>query len=153
MYVLDFIFAVGSQTSPQHAHTELYDFSKSSWVAQRDYPFHSDVSSAPVVNFESSFLIFGGYDHISKQTDVIAQFKLTDRSWSNLGTLVSAKWAHNAIQVNETQFLVVGGFPDAHTEMCTHKNGAITCTTQEPNLSNEYRYYPELYPVEDNYCQ
>ena len=68
-----------------------------------------------------------------------------------MGQLIQGRYGHNAIVV-QGEILVVGGLPDAlKTERCIETDGQIRCNDQEPELTN-YRLYPELFAVPDNYC-
>ena len=133
----------------------MYDFDSNAWATQQDYPFHDEISAAPVVYFNSSFVIFAGYiagGNPNYDTNVIARFNLGNKSWSKVGTVLRARAAHNAIQINNSQFLVVGG-RDGNTEKCTFSDGTMTCEIQSPHLTDgNYWHYPELFPVSENYC-
>ena len=71
--------------------------------------------------------------------------------WSKAGELVTGRNSHNAIYDGST-VLVVGGSSTKKTEKCTISNYQMTCTEQNPELSN-YTVYPELFMVSADYCK
>ena len=59
------------------------------------------------------------------------------------------------IKIQETvdgTFLVVGGYGSLETEVCQMENQFMICTTRQPELYY-YQYYPELFFVDEGYCQ
>ena len=76
----------------------------------------------------------------------IARFDPIENSWTPLGNLNVARYAHGVIQV-DNEFIVVGGNrsgdEDEPTESCKLNGQSMTCTTREPRLS-WFSYYPEL---------
>ena len=68
-----------------------------------------------------------------------------------MGELIQKRNGHNAIVV-QGEILVVGGSAgELKTERCIETDGQIRCSAQEPELK-DYRYYPELFAVPDDYC-
>ena len=71
--------------------------------------------------------------------------------WTKAGELVTGRIGHNAIYDGST-VLIVGGSGTLKTEKCTISNNQMSCTEQNPQLS-DYSYYPELFMVSANYCK
>ena len=62
--------------------------------------------------------------------------------------------SHGVVWTGE-KFIVAGGLGLHETESCILANDeagdTIQCTSQEPNL-NDYRYWPTMFMVDDNFC-
>ena len=72
--------------------------------------------------------------------------------WSRVGFLNSSRYGHNAIAMEDGQFLVIGGYGAFQTEKCQmDTKGKMSCTEQTPTLS-KYQYWPELLRVESDFC-
>lgn len=98
---------------------------------------------------DEGFLLFGGYSSSSSST--IARLDARTTSWSKLGDLQTARYAHSVIYDGEA-FLVIGGLKSSiQTEKCVASGLTITCTQQLPTL-DYYAYYPGLFLVPQDYC-
>ena len=75
--------------------------------------------------------------------------------WSKAGDLTTARYGHGAIFDGDV-LIVVGGYngisDPLKTEKCEFDDEGITCTEQSPSL-NGYRFYPELFLVESDFCK
>ena len=115
------------------------------------------IYAAPVVYARGSYFIFGGWadDHSQPHTNtnVIAKFNPhLNPQWSKIGRLSAARYSHGAILLADDQFLVVGGREMNASDRCKLiNNDEITCITQEPTLEGYY-HWPELLPVDADYC-
>ena len=105
--------------------------------------------AAAIVFARGNFFIFGGYadDH---PTDVVAKLDQDTKQWDEAGRINNARFAHGAI-VTEDQFLIIGGSREEVTERCYLVDDELNCTLQEPTLT-EYRHWPELFLIDDDYC-
>ena len=77
-------------------------------------------------------------------------------SWTKAGELNMARQGHAAIFSGDV-LVVMGGTTRRDsdflsTEACKLNNGIVACTKQAPAMQN-YDYYPELYLVNDSFCQ
>ena len=97
--------------------------------------------------FNNSFLMFGGYN--GGNLNGIAKFDMKNLSWSKIGHLYQARHAHSVIGIGD-QFLILGGIGTNTAEKCRFWRGNMTCSPQQPNLSN-YRYSVGLFLVPDNF--
>ena len=79
---------------------ELYEISSGSWETQDDFPFHSSISNAPSVYFDSGFIVFGGLEGKTKAFNGIYRFDMENRLWSSFGQLNQQRNAHNVIQLD-----------------------------------------------------
>ena len=48
--------------------------------------------------------------------------------------------------------MIVGGIGFLETEVCKMENQFMTCTSRQPELYY-YQYYPELFFVDEKFCQ
>ena len=71
--------------------------------------------------------------------------------WTQAGELKEARYGHNVIY-DGTHLLVVGGYGNLQTEICSIESNMVNCTSQSPELT-EYAYYPELFLVTDSFCK
>ena len=81
---------------------------------------------------------------------------LVKRTWSLAGKLNQGRQGHGIV-FDEGQFLVIGGHADhlkpdetLKTENCILNGGTVTCTRVGEGLS-DYKYYPELALVANDY--
>ena len=96
--------------------------------------------------------IFGGQTFSDSTDSTISRLDSITFTWSQVGDLNKGRHGHNVIEI-QGEFLVIGGTSGTlKTERCKLVNGQMLCTEQEPNLYN-YREYPELVAVSDNYCK
>ena len=146
------ILAVGSR-EPDPAKAELFLTDRQSWITIGDYPFdkwyklrriflrdHSitskvaeSISDFAIIFINDGFIIFGGYP----RTNVIARLDLPTTSWSNIGNLRIARYAHSVIYDGDN-FLVVGGYSyNAYkTETCSLSGkGETYCSSDIHNAS------------------
>ena len=119
-----------------------------------------------MISRKSSVLIFGEYCDES-DSSLIAQYNI-DR-WERIGNLQNSRQSHRAI-ANQDRIYIVGGegvlyvFSDqifkiihniifSKTEIWSHDENDNTFNMKfaEPNLNN-YRYYPELFIVDSDFC-
>lgn len=123
-----YAFAVGGWV-PSHPHTELLDLHTKKWQRRASYPYADDIRDAPLLYYQSTFIIFGGYiSRNPRATSVIARFSPATNQWTKLGDLLTYKSHHTAIQVPGS-FLIVGGYFSGNFKMerCTVKNNAMKC--------------------------
>ena len=92
--------------------------------------------------------MFGGDS--SQEEKTIGRLDIKTRKWTNAGSLVTARYAHNAIYDGQYVF-VVGGKYTYQTEKCSISEEQVTCSSQSPELIN-YGFYPELFLVPENFC-
>ena len=72
-----------------------------------------------------------------------------DGQWTQVGELNEARQGHKIIYDGQ-YLLVIGGLLTQSTEKCSIKEGSVSCTSQNPELSN-YDAYPELFPISDDF--
>ena len=102
-----------------------------------------------IIYKHDGFLLFGGYTSSSSST--IARLDARTTTWSKLGDLQTARYAHSVIYDGEA-FLVIGGLKNGiQTEKCVASGLSITCAHQMPTLEY-YAYYPGLFLVPHDYC-
>ena len=114
----------------------------------------TSVIDQSVVYHNQRFFVFGGYP----TNDAIGCLDAHTYEWSLAGQLLTGRYFHRVIHDGEN-FLVIGGrvrenHEDAglmKTENCNYANKTMTCTEQYPWLY-EYRGWPELYLVHDDFC-
>ena len=71
--------------------------------------------------------------------------------WTKAGELNHSRNGHNIIYDGKYLMIIGGGF-DCQTEKCSLTDGSVSCTSQKPVL-DEYFFYPELFPVPDDFCE
>ena len=76
------------------------------------------------------------------------KFDLTSNIWSIVGTLNKGMSGHQAIYF-QRKFWVVG--ERARPELCSFFQSGISCRQIGERLGI-YRMYPELFPINQNYC-
>ena len=84
----------------------------------------------------------------------IAKLDSISYEWTKAGDLIVGRRAHNVI-FDGSNIIVVGGHiggDSVKTEKCTIAEGKVTCVEQDPSLF-DYSYYPELFLVEEGYCE
>ena len=81
----------------------------------------------------------------------ITNFNSSTNTWSNIGSLITARQGHNVIY-DGSNLIVVGGERQVKTEVCRLLNDKMFCVEQTPELFG-YANYPELFLVSDNFCQ
>ena len=143
-----------------HADAELLDVNTlSMWSETESYPFHKDISFAPIIYHNGNFYILGGRSETeptgSKLISTIAKYNETSRQWTNSGTLQHRRYGHNAI-INSNYIMVFGGVEEKvpaemKSEKCVILDD-IYCSDQEPTLrtegvSNGFWNYPELFNI------
>ena len=151
--------AVG--TFIHHANTELLDVETlSTWSNDTEhYPYHRDISFAPIIYHNGSFYILGGRSEKEnpKITSTIAKYSETDRQWTKSGSLQRRRFGHNAI-VNTNYIMVFGGIEERAPEEIKSEKcvilGEIYCSEQEPTLkteglSNGFWNYPEVFNLQN----
>ena len=94
--------------------------------------------------------MFGGNSDSGSQK-TIGRLDLKTRKWTNAGELVAERTRHNAI-FDGQHVLVLGGTEKCKTEKCSIANDRVTCASQSPELT-DYRFYPELFLVPEDYCR
>ena len=105
---------------------------------------------APII-YVDAFYVLGGQDRFGQgELKVIGRLDKNNR-WSRAGNLAKARYGHGAVFIDGF-FLVVGGYQNYQTEKCSLREGAVSCTSQDPTLSYYYRY-PELFLVSDSFCK
>ena len=72
-------------------------------------------------------------------------------TWSKSGDLVNGRNRHNAIY-DGSSLLVIGGTDSRKTEKCVVSNGQVSCSSQNPELTDYYSY-TELFLVPVDYCK
>ena len=141
---LDYVFAAGSL---YHPATELYSVHNETWRRVSDYPYRNDISTTPVLYFQDSFLVFGGYPNQGwecsrtfveknpkkvnlqfRNIEIIASFSLLPfdssaaESWSEVGKLMGPRYGHAVIELYG-QFMIIGGrslkSSSMKTEVCS----------------------------------
>ena len=98
--------------------------------------------------FQGGFIVFGG-PSVSNKT-IIAKLDLSTTSWSKLGDLKVGRYGHNIIYDGK-DFIVVGGYSSMKTEKCSLSGLKMTCTEQQPTLT-DYYLYPALVMVPEDFC-
>ena len=105
----------------------------------------------PVVYADGYFYVIGGRD-ANTDDKTIGRLDATTMVWSKSGELVNGRWGHNAIY-NGSNLIVVGGNSISYkTENCVISNNQVSCTAQNPSLTN-YSLYPELFLVPVGFCK
>ena len=96
--------------------------------------------------------IFGGATSNNVHDKTIARFDETTFRWDRVGKLSKGRSRHNMIERNG-EILVIGGDSKFNTERCNYQDdGQMHCVEQDPKLS-EYAFFPELFPVPDDFCK
>ena len=49
-----------SKQNVDNSKTELYNINHNNWTVEEDYPFSVDISRSAILNFNRSFIVFGG---------------------------------------------------------------------------------------------
>ena len=124
----------------------LFEFSSQSPITVSQY-----ISYAPIVHVSNSFYLFGGNSGATLNEKTIGRFDIETRKWTNVGSLVTGRYGHNAIYDGQ-YVLIVGGVGILQTEKCTIINKRVTCSSQSPELDG-YVYYPEVFLVPESYCE
>ena len=134
-------------------HNKAEFYYNYTWWETEPWPFSDSISMYAATTFNRKAYIFGGLDGYNYLTTVATFDGL---EWLAIGRLVHGRHAHGVIQVDGTNgFLVVGGAGDYLSEEC-HSSFESTdsnfeCHSVGPTLTN-YAWYPELFPVTNNYC-
>ena len=148
---LDELFVVGSGKSDGYSKAELLELSTMTWSTVSDYPwFDAFAGQAATLYIDGNFYIFGGYGYYGLTLTAIGRFNATSRSWFKMGDLATPRRGHGAI-FTRGQVLVVGGMGTKKTEKCSFQQDQVNCIEQDPELA-DYTFYPELIPVDDNFC-
>ena len=108
------------------------------------------INAAPIVHTREAFYVLGGMTEKSEQGAQIGKLD-ANSVWSKVGDLNTGRHAHNVI-FDGMYALVVGGMYTRSTEKCSFTSNGISCTDQNPSLS-DYAYYPELFMVPVDYCK
>ena len=111
------------------------------------------VQEAPVVFHRNSYYVIGGRD-ARKTMSIIGRFHIPTITWSKAGMLKVARRGHGAI-LNGDTLIVAGGAGTKKTETCNlSDNGTVNACTEQtaPTLTNYY-YYPELFLVNESFCE
>jgi len=152
------ILAVGSDLGDGFVKAEMLRLDNHLWEQGDDYPFHDHICVAPVLYYKSAFYVLGGStpksddNHDGQGIADIARMDEKTRSWTQVGNLFHRRRGHGAIVTNGVM-LVIGGRLHEPSERCEFNiDGTMNCHIQDPVL-NDYRYYPEMYVVEDNFCK
>ena len=126
------------------------------WVFQFEFSpisVSTFIAYAPIIYVSDSFYLFGGIqfkDESYSDEKTIGRLDIQTREWSNVGSLVTGRNAHNAIYDGQ-YVLVIGGHGTKRTEKCSISNERVTCSSQTPKLIN-YAVYPEVFLVPENFC-
>ena len=59
--------------------------------------------------------------------------------------------AHGVIHVQNYFLVVGGGLGELPTEKCRVDDASLSCTVNEPHLT-DYAYHPELFLVSEDFC-
>ena len=140
----DVLVAVGSNY-PNHKKGEIFE--DGAWSDIEDAPPRMTLNNYAVVYSEGSFYYFGGLDNYGVGSlNKIHRLSSASWTWSIVGRLNLAGYAHSVIKVDNT-FMSVGGHRD--TEACTLEDDSFTC---ERNSGTALTYnFPILVPVSDDY--
>ena len=142
------LFAVGYITT--HGKTELLNLESGQWKTADSYPYGSYIFVAPVVYYQTSFIMFGGSSDNSN--NIIAGFDEKSEKWTKLGELNKPRWGSAAVEVSNG-FLITGGRGTYETEFCKYSdNQQITCSEQPPSMT-DYAWYPEIFFVTEDFCK
>ena len=124
------------------------------------------LSNAPILYVYDAFYVIGGRTKVGDAPGVIDEIGRIDPKvglWSLVGNLQQARKSHNVI-FDGQYLVVVGGEPAEDsdeaqflTERCSFSPEAgsetiLDCFGQPPLLEG-YHTYPELYLVEEDFCQ
>ena len=120
---------------------------------------NSFITDAPIIHVSGAGAPFGAFYVIGGKTYLeslpwIGRFDMWIREWEDAGSLVKARYGHNVIYDGQ-YLLVIGGRGNKMSEKCSITNdfyGQVACTSQTPQLT-DYKSYPELYLVHDDYCR
>ena len=107
----------------------------------------STIEYASIIYVDGAFFVIGGYN---KSKD-IGRLDAITMIWSKAGELLVGRHGHNAI-FDGSSVLVVGGSGSQKTEKCTISSNKMTCTENNPELNDYYRY-PELFLVSKEFCK
>ena len=119
------------------------------------YKESSFIVLAPIIHVDGAFYVIGGLTISNNFSKTIARLDSSSYEWSKAGDLTSGRHSHNAI-FDGSDIIVIGGFGGfgvpLNTEKCSIAKDKVTCIEQEPSLLN-YKDYPELFLVEENFCK
>ena len=147
----------------------------SAQTISKEHSIHLEVDSLiscyAITYYQNGFILFGGWT-ATGDTSTIARLDLATSSWTKLGDLKTARNGHGVIYDGDV-FLIIGGYGDLDTEKCTlsgtdsnckfpihfycqtheksDSDSTINCIQQEPTLK-DYRFYPALFLVADDFC-
>ena len=109
------------------------------------------IGYAPIVYADGYFYVIGGLSGSTTKEKTIGRLDATTMVWSKSGELVNGRHKHNAIY-DGSSLIVVGGEGSYKTEKCVISNDQVSCTAQNPSLTN-YSNYPELFLVPVDFCK
>ena len=151
----DTLVAVGDMSSRK---TEK--FQNGNWIDVEDIPADGTrMYHHAVLFYAGNFYNFGGVTRFTEQLSSIFCLNGVSWTWSNVGQMISPRYGHAVISI-ENRFMVVGGVqadgnlavavPALKHEVCTLNNGFFSCTAFNSSLTNFYNT-PVLYHVDKNY--
>ena len=150
---------------PRHAHSEVMD-AELEWTTIDDYPYSGGeyINEVAPIYHENNYYVFGNY---GEETDTnIGRLSCSTWTWDLIGHLkVIVDWlifnfsritqigrgSHGVIYT-QSAFLMIGGAGTRQSEHCLLDGDSVTCTAQDPELT-DYYYYPRLVFVEENFCK
>ena len=97
--------------------TELLSLSKRKWRTSIPYPNSVQFYSAASVFYANEFYVFGGTS-ITKTESRIMKFSPMKDSWSNSGSLISARHDHSVILIKDRVY-IIGGKGYFISEVCS----------------------------------
>ena len=124
---LEHVFVTGSGSS--NPYTELLDIQSETWQTRTSYPYFSDVRVHLPFYYQQSFIVFGGWDNVSRSS-IIAQYNPASDSWKKLGDMVRPRNSHTGIR-SLASFYIYGGSAST-VEVCTLAGDSIECVEQNP---------------------
>ena len=115
---LDLVFVTGGTSKT----TELLSLVERKWRTSTSYPSSMQFYSAASVFYKNEFYVFGGTS-ITKTESRIMKFSPTKDSWSNSGSLISARHDHSVILIKDRVYIIGGkGYFISEVYSLTNKN-------------------------------